>query len=75
MKTAAEWFNDLPPEIREKALKYCEIPDEDFNDLDEALLGSFAWSETEEGHSFWLDVHNQYARDQAPFEPRQKAEK
>lgn len=63
MKTALEWFEQLPEPIRTKAInnwvykRLDEYGDEDtFKSLDEAI-GSIDWDRTNEGWHYWVDLH------------------
>lgn len=58
-KTYREWFNELPPAIRDAAIKNTDI------DLDEnksesmqyVIKSSFVWSSSPEGFAYWYDVY------------------
>jgi hypothetical protein len=61
-KTVKDWFNTLPPHLRDKAIEYCELDPLDYiittecNSLDEALENAFAWENTDEGEDFWYGL-------------------
>ena len=66
MKTAREWFKELPDDIEKMAVENAEsanypITDEPaFHSLSHALSGSFIWSITPQGHAFWSNVQDQH---------------
>lgn len=57
-KTIKEWLQELPEELREKALGYTheELLDIEISSLRGALYGAFAWEETPEGHTYWCNI-------------------
>lgn len=59
-KTAREWFAELPQPTREKALANTDkIPLlSKYESLDEALVGSFDWTGSPEGITFWGNVYD-----------------
>lgn len=59
MKTIREWFDLLPEDIRERALRNTDNERHDWSlgSLAEALLSAFLWRTTIEGHSHWERVH------------------
>lgn len=59
MKTAREWFEELPEDVRKKAINNSEK--EGLDDIPElslsiSLFGAFVWSDTPEGHDFWSKI-------------------
>jgi hypothetical protein len=67
MKTAREWFKELPDDIEKMAVENAEkcpdgiiIDDRIFEDLSDAIEGSFTWIETPQGHDFWQNVYDQH---------------
>jgi NTP pyrophosphatase (non-canonical NTP hydrolase) len=60
-KTAREWFAELPQHTRKLALANTgEIPLLfKYNNLANALLGSFDWGNSPEGAAFWYNVHDE----------------
>lgn len=59
MKTIKEWFNDLPEDVREKALKNTNeavLKQKSIN-LKMALLGAFTWEFSPEGYEYWKSIH------------------
>jgi hypothetical protein len=58
MKTIREWYNELPEEVREKALANTAEDELDTMepDLYNALAGMFWWEETPEGFLYWAEV-------------------
>ena len=65
MKTAREWFKELPDDIEEMAIENAEsadmADDSIFRDLMDAIGGAFVWKDTEQGHAFWSNVEDQHA--------------
>lgn len=64
MKSKEEWFKLLPPKIKAKARKNTKVMGGDAlkymaNSLSTALMNSFVWAETPEGHRFWLKLYDQ----------------
>lgn len=71
-KTVREWFNILPPEIREKAIRNTiewwskkNIKNGRLNRLEnsfnDALYTSFLLSESTEGAEFWRNICREYS--------------
>lgn len=58
-KTVEEWFNTLPPHLRDKAVQYCADNPYSYtlydrcDSLEDALENGFYWDETHEGEDFW----------------------
>jgi hypothetical protein len=67
MKTALEWFEELPNGYRELAIANLNNPDINFGE-DEGTkvpkltdaLSMFKWHHTAEGTDFWARVHRYY---------------
>lgn len=59
MKTIREWYEDLPKESRDKALK--NTPKDTLDDkeasLSEALEGAFFWRSSPEGFDYWETLY------------------
>lgn len=67
MKTLKEWLEELPTEVKEKALnnvyklninpelalRYRE------ESLKSAIMGAFIWMETEEGNDYWYNIYKE----------------
>jgi hypothetical protein len=59
MKTIREWLNDLPEDIRVRALRNTELERLEWKHhnlegaLEGALARAFTWSDTSENHEFW----------------------
>ena len=60
IKTLGEWLEELPVEVRVKAIVNTwaqdgtqEVLDVPESDLYNALSGAFKWDETPEGHEYW----------------------
>lgn len=67
MKTIKDWLQELPEDIKEKALlNYStEDPskeDDNYDLMSEALFCAFVWSGTPEGHDFWENLYHSYVR-------------
>jgi hypothetical protein len=64
-KTIREWFNELPEDIREKAI--ANTREDELDELDSssrnAMLIAFLWSKSPEGHSYWSDISKTYCND------------
>ena len=62
-RTARQWFNMLPKDIAEKAIRNAQDfganLDQKYSTLTWALGASFIWVDTPEGHHFWLEVTEQ----------------
>ena len=68
MKTAREWFKELPDDIEKMAVENAEkCPDGNiideciFNDLPDAISGAFTWCETPQDYEFWQNVYDQHS--------------
>jgi hypothetical protein len=62
MKTVREWLNELPEEIRERAIRNAEESTwnhlgNQHHCLDEALGDAFSWALTVEDYDFWSRWH------------------
>lgn len=61
-KTIREWFNDLPEDIKEKAI--INTPEESLDrieySLSKALLRAFTWIESVEGHNYWSRINSEH---------------
>lgn len=62
-KTTLEWFQDLPPRIRDLAIRNTELfrPEnlkDEMETLESCILSSFSWKETPEGNDFWWKEFN-----------------
>ena len=58
VKTRLEWYQDLPEDIRERAVRnteerYLRFKKESFRD---AIYGGFTWLDSPEGQEFWMHV-------------------
>ena len=60
MKTIREWLNELPEDVRDKAIANTdedilgERPNYPF--LRHALIRAFNWDESPEGHVYWYNM-------------------
>lgn len=69
-KTTREWFQDLPVEIRDAAIRNTRksenadfLLDEFLDDsLAAALIGAFPWDKTEEGFDFWSNIYSESSK-------------
>jgi hypothetical protein len=65
-KTVKELFNELPPEIRKRAIANVvkqhgmEKLDERYSGLQSTINHTMHWAETPEGEDFWVKVHDGY---------------
>jgi hypothetical protein len=59
MKTVREWLNELPEEIRERAISnaYNDRLENRYESIDRALKTAFSWIASPEGGDFWADWH------------------
>ena len=63
-KTVNEWFNELPDGYRQRAICNTNkgaLETYTAATMVKAIYGSFRWSETPEGVTFWSGVKNHYA--------------
>jgi len=64
MKTIREWLNELPKDVRDKAIKNTakQNSEDYFNTISDTQFPSikhmFIWCDTPEGHNFWENVNN-----------------
>jgi hypothetical protein len=80
-KSIAEWFEYLPPGIKEKALfniknqrypteygvpSYQKMMDTPVSSLYTALIAAFRWSESCEGPVFWCSICIEYRQEETP---------
>jgi hypothetical protein len=56
MKTTEEWFNQLPEDYRDKALKNMIDPSAQHYTLAGAVSNGFVWDSTPEGKDYWNGV-------------------
>jgi len=60
-KSVKEWLEELPEEIRDKAISNTKAALLEevavAKSLKEAVLGAFIWGETPEGHKYWQEIH------------------
>ena len=66
MKTTREWYNELPNDIKIKALantKWTTIDSSDAS-LSQALLSAFVWADTPEGMDYWSEVYDKVSDDE-----------
>jgi len=63
-KTVMEFLNDLPPDVREKALNNLnqnqEMPVEN---MQEALIEAFDWEDGKDGPFYWASVWLEYYKE------------
>lgn len=57
MKTAKQWFDELPEPYRTQALVNCDS-NEYCDTLADALFDSFAWGQTTQGMRYWQELHD-----------------
>jgi len=57
-KTAREWADYLPGEIRARFLRNCEDLNKERVSLGYALQAGFIWEESNEGREFWSCIRN-----------------
>ena len=59
-KSVKEWLEELPEEIRDKAISNTKaaLLEENAKDdsLKGAIAGAFIWGETPEGHKYWQEI-------------------
>lgn len=60
MKTRLEWYQDLPEDIRERAVRNTKDIDlsKKVSDFKIAILCGFVFEHTPEGHEFWMHVED-----------------
>jgi hypothetical protein len=58
MKTIKEWFEDLPKEVREKAIANTNdnLLGSRVENLKKALSGAFQWHLSPEGQNYWINI-------------------
>ena len=56
MKQIIEWLQDLPEDIRERAVRQCSDPDEIVPSLKSAIASFTQWIGTKEDFEFWAEV-------------------
>lgn len=57
-KLTKTWLKRLPDGYRERALANCDSPDDHVESLPYALISSFGWDDSPEGHDFWDGVYD-----------------
>jgi hypothetical protein len=67
-KTVKERFEELPEPYRTQVfenVKDTEDYDETFpcDSIEDALISSFTWASTPEGHDYWQELYNKYSPD------------
>ena len=66
MKTAREWFKELPDDIENMAVENVRSTvrlDVEQISLPDAIISSFNWIETPQGHDFWQNVYDQHCEE------------
>jgi len=58
MKTAKEWFEQLPEPIRTQAKENSSYLNDIYSNLAECLQMNFGWSSTIQGHTYWSKIRN-----------------
>jgi hypothetical protein len=61
MKTIQEWLNELPEDVRDKAIANTDkdlLEINLYNRLSHALEGAFVWALTPEGWDYWDKIHD-----------------
>jgi hypothetical protein len=58
IKTTVEWFEELPPRLRDLARESCEPMRmiDKYKSLRGALSGAFVWQKSSKGFDFWFGV-------------------
>jgi hypothetical protein len=56
MKTTEEWFNQLPKDYRDKALKNMKYPNDKHYSLVGAISNGFSWDDSPEDKFYWNKV-------------------
>jgi hypothetical protein len=66
MKTTREWYNELPNDIKIKALANTEtsVLNSGAPKLSETLLAAFVWNDTPEGMEYWLKIYTDIVLDE-----------
>lgn len=61
-KTIREWFQELPADIRDKALAAPPLMDHNMNvsSMYNALTGGIDWELSEEGFDYWSKLSDKY---------------
>ena len=59
MKTIKKWFNELPEDVREKALRNADAGNVDLEveNLKVALATAFQWYTPPEGFVYWEQIY------------------
>jgi hypothetical protein len=60
MKTIREWLNELPEDVRDKAIANTSeelLKFEESEDLRDALLAAFIWMPSNEGFDYWFKIY------------------
>lgn len=59
MKTALEWFNELPEPYRTQAIENTKEAMIDLKDkkISGALRGAFIWELSPQGHDYWQELY------------------
>ena len=69
MKTAREWFKELPDDIEKMAVENAESGDYPiideciFEDLPDAIYTSFSWKDSQQDFAFWSNVQDQHCEE------------
>jgi hypothetical protein len=61
MKTIREWLNELPEDVRDKAIANTEenvLAIKFYTNLADALNGAFIWEESQQGFDYWNEIHD-----------------
>ena len=65
MKKICKWYNKLPEPYRTQALGNLmyRVSQKKVDNFSDALKGGFVWAETDEGFSYWDNIHDRYEKD------------
>lgn len=66
MKTAREWFKELPDDIEKMAVENAEkyhLADAPCKCLSDSIIMSFNWMGTPQGREFWQNVYDQHCEE------------
>ena len=59
-KTIKEWFEQLPPDVRENAIANTakHVLHQPADSLFMAINNAFVWADTPQGHEYWQAIYN-----------------
>jgi hypothetical protein len=65
-RTAREWAELLPEDVKKRFLNNCQRLDMECKSLSEAIVSGFTWSASPEKDPYWIEVHTKARNNKYP---------